>query len=222
MVAQAGKAAYLKERGDAIAAFLKEGVAVCLVDVRGTGETKAGSSAERGSSRTSISQTELILGRTVLGNQLRDLRTVIRWLQNRRPDLDGKRVGVWGESFTRVNEKETPPAPLDAPDPPVIAEPGAAHLAYLAGLFEDNVRTILARGGLSGYGSLLESPYVYVPHDVVVPGIRLVADWSMPFMGPDKLGAYEATVDGRNRMIGFPVVRPVEAAWRMVKELKGK
>ena len=45
MVAQAGKAGFLKERSDAIEAFLKAGIAVCLVDVRGTGETKPGSSA---------------------------------------------------------------------------------------------------------------------------------------------------------------------------------
>src|SRR5581483_11621628 len=81
MVAQAGKAAFLKERSDVLPSFLRAGVAVCLVDVRGTGETRPGNgSADRSSSRTSISQTELILGQTVLGNQLRDLRAAVRWL----------------------------------------------------------------------------------------------------------------------------------------------
>ena len=53
------------------------GRTVCLVDVRGTGETQPGTSAERGSSRTSVSQTNLILGQPLLGSQLRDLRTVV-------------------------------------------------------------------------------------------------------------------------------------------------
>ena len=42
MVASGGKAAFLKERGDAIAGLLADGVVVCLVDVRGTGETRTG------------------------------------------------------------------------------------------------------------------------------------------------------------------------------------
>src|SRR5262249_32051243 len=75
MVAQGGKAAFLKERGEVLEALLEAGVAVCLVDVRGTGETSPGASPGRGSSRTSVSQTNLILGQPVLGAQLRDLRT---------------------------------------------------------------------------------------------------------------------------------------------------
>jgi hypothetical protein len=81
MVAQGGKAGFLKEREDVITQFLKGGV-VCLADVRGTRETQpADASPVRTGSRTSISQTDLILGQPVLGSQLRDLPTVIRWLQ---------------------------------------------------------------------------------------------------------------------------------------------
>lgn len=102
MVASAGKAAFLKERGEAIISFLQTGVAVCLIDVRGTGETRPGSSADRGSSRTSISQTNLMLGEPALGSHLRDLRTVIRWLAA-RDGIDGKQARLVGR-FVRQGE----------------------------------------------------------------------------------------------------------------------
>jgi hypothetical protein len=175
MVAQGGKAGFLKERGDVIAAFLNAGVAVCLADVRGTGETKPGDgSPGRQSSRTSISQTELILGRTVLGNQLRDLRTVIRWLQT-RDGIDGKKLVVWGDSFVEPNNLNRLGfseirVPLDAPDLPAIAEPGAAQLALFAALYEDAVKVVFTHGGLHSHREILPGAYLYVPHDAVIPG----------------------------------------------------
>ncbi len=178
MVAQAGKAAFLKERGDAIEAFLKANVAVCLLDVRGTGETQAGTSASRGSTRTSISQTNLILGQPVIGSQLRDLRTAIRWLQG-KGGIDGKRIAVWGDSFARSNPPDAKfKAPLDANDSLAVAEPGGDLLAFLAKLFEDDVKAAYARGGLADPyrdvgGTLHAIPckYLYVPHEAIIPGI---------------------------------------------------
>jgi cephalosporin-C deacetylase-like acetyl esterase len=217
MVAQGGKADFLKERGDAISAFLTAGVAVCLADVRGTGETKAGASAERGSTRTSVSQTELILRRAVLGNQLRDLRTVIRWLRT-RDDLDGQKLAVWGDSFARPNPADrNPAAPLDAPDLPPIAEPGGALLAGFATFFESSVGVAYTRGGLTGSRSLLESPYLDVPHEAVVPGVFTVGGyvWGGTVRG-------EGKVDGRNRRIGQEPVSPADAAAWVVKQLAAK
>ncbi len=166
MIAQAGKAAFMKHREEAITAFLSAGVAVCLVDVRGTGETKlSDGSASRGSSRTSISQGEWILGQTVLGAQLRDLRTVLDHLNR-----DGARVAVWGDSFAEANRPDRNLAvPQDAPDSPAIAEPAAALLAILAGLFDSNVKAIYAAGGLPSYRSAFASSYFYLPHDAIVP-----------------------------------------------------
>ena len=170
MVAQGGKAGFLTERADALAAFLKAGVAVCLVDVRGTGETMAGASAGRGSSRTSISQTNLILGQTVLGSQLRDLRTVIHWLRA-HDGIDGTKLAVWGDSFAKRNAEEANlRVPLDAADFPLIAEPGGEHLALFAALYEDGVRLIYTRGGLGGVLATLGGPYLYVPHEAIIPG----------------------------------------------------
>src|SRR5205807_3523843 len=41
---------------------------------------------------------------------------------------------------------------------------------------EDNIRAVYARGGLTGFAALLESPFVYVPHDAVVPGALTAGD----------------------------------------------
>lgn len=222
MVAQGGKAGFLKERGETIAAFLKAGVAVCLVDVRGTGETKPGSSAERGSTRTSVSQTELILGQTVLGNQLRDLRTVIRWLRT-RDGIDGKRLAVWGDSFAPLNPAGQELAvPLDAPNLPAVGEPGAALLALLAALYEDQVRTANARGGLSRYSWLTLSPYSYVSHDGVIPAAVLAGDINglSGFLGTRRVHE-NFWIDGQNRLIGDKPP-PAEAAAWVVKQLTAK
>jgi cephalosporin-C deacetylase-like acetyl esterase len=221
MVAQGGKAGFLKERADAISTFLKAGVAVCLADVRGTGETRPGSSAERGSTRTSVSQTELILGRAVLGNQLDDLRTVIRWLRA-RDDIDGRALAVWGDSFAKPNPPGfTPAVPLDAPDPPAAAEPNGALLAYLVAHDEPPVRAVYARGGLFSYRA--DSPYMYVPHEAIGPGMidveRAVAA-TRALEPPPNL--YEGTVTELNQMIGDPPTSPAEAAAWVVKQLTVK
>ncbi|HJZ59953.1 MAG TPA: hypothetical protein VKE74_33735 [Gemmataceae bacterium] len=217
MIAQAGKAAFLKERGDAIAVFLKAGVAVCLVDVRGTGETRPGDgSPGRSGSRTSISQTNLILGQPLLGSQLRDLRTVIRWLQARK-DIDGKQLAVWGDSFAPTNPKDFNPAvPLDAPDLPNYAEPGAALLARLAAGFPDGVKLYCARGGLFHEVESLASPYLYVPHDAIVPGARTLF---VPY--PDRASRFMVdVVDFQNRPAsGHPVESGVDSARELVKRL---
>jgi cephalosporin-C deacetylase-like acetyl esterase len=217
MLASAGKAAFLKERGDAISAFLKAGVAVCLVDVRGTGETRPGSSADRGSSRTSISQTNLILGQPVLGAQLRDLRTAIRWLAA-RDGIDGKKLAMWGDSFAKVNAPDMKIAvPLDV-DGPAVSEPGGANLAVLAGLFEDGVVAVYARGGLDPKETITKGPYFYIPHDSVIPGLLPIASLVDRFA---KM-VYEGTVDAQNRATGDKPMAPAKAAEWLIERFKGK
>jgi len=171
MFAQAGKAAFLAKRSEAIAALLKSGVAVCLVDVRGTGETRISeSNPSRGSSRTSVSQGEWILGQSVLSSQLRDLRTVVDHLKS-RPNLDRTRVAVWGDSFAEPNRDDRAAAvPYDV-NTPRMAEPGAALLALLAGQSIPEVRAVYAAGGLASFRSAFDSPYLALPHDAVLPGI---------------------------------------------------
>ena len=49
-------------------------------------------------------------------------------------------------------------------------------LALLGALFEDDVRVAVARGTFASFRSLLQSQFLYVPHDVVVPGVLKAGD----------------------------------------------
>ena len=215
MVSSAGKQAFLKERSAAIEAFLAAGVAVCLPDVRGTGETRGGTAADRGSSRTSLSQTSLILGRPVLGTQLRDLRAVVRWLRT-LDGVDGKALALWGDSFAPTNAPDTRPVPHDL-EQPAIAEPGGPILAGLAAFFEGGVRVLYTRGGLVSVRSLFDSPYPNVPHEAVVPGV-------VPAGGYVVGGTVrqDGLVTARNTASGDKPPSPAEAAAWVVKELGAK
>ena len=42
--------------------------------------------------------------------------------------------------------------------------------AYADAYREDPVKAVYAQGGLAGYQSVLQSPFLYVPHDALVPG----------------------------------------------------
>lgn len=221
MVASGGKQVFLKERSAEIAAFLKAGVAVCLVDVRGTGETRPGNSADRGSSRTSVSQSNLMLGQPVLGSQLRDMRTVIRWLAS-IPGIDGKTIAVWGDSFAKVNAADAKLAVPHDLDSPPVSEPGGAHLALLTGLFEDGVIAVYARGGLDSHRSLYSGPYLYLPHDAVIPTAVPLVDSILPSLTDARVATvYDGPVDALNRQVAKP--RPAgEVVTKVIQHLRGK
>lgn len=175
-VSQAGKQAFLQDRAETIAALLNKGIAVCLPDLRGTGETRGDSDRGPDGGDTSRSATEMMLGGTMIGSRLRDLRTVILAVRQRE-DIDAKRIGIWGDSFVEPNPLDaTCEMPRRVDGRPRQAEPGGAFLAMLAGLYESDVRAFEAGGGLAEFQSVLRSPYVNVPHDAIVPGLLTVAD----------------------------------------------
>ena len=209
MVAQAGKAGLLKEHKGGIETLLKAGIAVTLVDVRGTGETQAGKPAERASGRTSISQTNLILGQPVLGSQLRDLRTVVRWLPT-RDGIDGKKIAVWGETTREHNSPGIKVAvPLDH-DERETSEPNGANLALLAGMFEEGVIAVIARGGLDSVDSMFAGPYLSIPHEAVFD--------SLPGKS-DKPTLIDRSVDAQNRRVGDKPLSHADAAKWLVGKL---
>jgi dienelactone hydrolase len=199
-VAQEGKARFLKERSDVIARLLSSGVAVCLAEVRGTGETSPGLGRDRTSIATAISSTEQMLGGSMLASQLLDLRVVLDYL-SRRTDLHGKRLALWGEGFARANSRDQNIAvPLDV-EQPDQAEPLGGILAAMAPAFHSDVAAVVVRGGLVSYRSLLESPFCCVPHDAVV---FLGKDGDLPLayaaLSPRPL-RLEGLVDGVNRRV---------------------
>jgi hypothetical protein len=198
-LAEGGKERFLAERNGELAALLKQGIALCLTDVRGTGETA------RGSSATSLAATELMLGDTALGARLKDVRTVLRYLSG-RADLDPKRVVLWGDSFAGVNPHGLllEQSVDQQPGPQAIqqAQPLGSLLALLAALYEDDVRAVAVRRGLVSYLSVLKDRFCYVPQDVIVPGILESADIVDVIAALSPRAVFlEGFVDGRDRSL---------------------
>lgn len=206
VLAQAGKQAFLAERSGAIAEWLGVGALVCLIDVRGTGETRPrdGSRRYNGAS-AAVSEAEWMLGQTLVGSRLRDVRSVLRYLRT-RADLDAGRLALWGDSFALTNPPgQAAIAPLDAEPFPHQAEPLGALLALFTALYEDGIRAVSVRGGLTSFASLLDAPSFNVPHDALIPAALTAGDLGglAGALAPCPLHM-EALVDGLNR--------PVEAA----------
>jgi cephalosporin-C deacetylase-like acetyl esterase len=201
-LSQHGKAEFLKQRSGAIAELLRAGISVCLPDVRGTGETSPGEARDRRSSATATAAGELMLGRSVLGGRVRDLRAVLAHLRT-RTDVDARRVALWGESFAPVNAPDTDlKVPYTAAKRPAQSEPVGGLLALLGALYEDGVRAVLARGGLSDYRSALDAPFTYLPFDAVVPGALTAGD--LPHLAAALAPRFlriESAVDGSNRRV---------------------
>jgi hypothetical protein len=148
-----------------------------------------------------------MLGQTLLGSRLRDLRSVLRYLRT-RPELDTTKLALWGESFAAVNPKDrNVEVPLDADPFPAQAEPLGGLLGLFGALFEDQVRAISIRGGLVSHASVLQSPFCYVPHDAIVPGALTAGDLAdvAAALAPRPL-RLEGLVDGRNRQVSAEVV----------------
>jgi hypothetical protein len=169
-VAQGGKAGFLQDRATVIAALLSQQIAVCLPDVRGTGESSCDTIRGRSSAATDVASTELMLGQTLVGSQLKDLRSVLQYLRS-RPELDAERIAIWGDSFAPAAADDEPfavPHGIDAE--PIPSEPAGHLLALLGGLFDEQVAAVAsARGGLCSFDALLETPYVSLPYDALVP-----------------------------------------------------
>jgi hypothetical protein len=200
-ISQAGKAKFLAERATDIAELLSQGIAVCLVDVRGTGETNCGDDNRgRTGSDASLAASELMLGGTMLGARLGDLRTTLQYLRSRK-DLDAKRIVLWGESFAPENGPDRKLAvPHGIDGRPRTCEPLGGLLAMLGALYDDQVQAVYCGGMLTGYLSALDTPFVYLPHDVVAPGILATGDVGELAAGlaPTSLAVVGA-VDGSNR-----------------------
>jgi dienelactone hydrolase len=200
-VAHEGKERFLWDRAGSLEALLRAGVAVCLPDVRGTGETSPGADRGDGGPHHSLAQMEFDLGNSLLGSRLKDLRAVLAYLRS-RPDINPQRIALWGDSFAPPNPRDLFLDELQLEGGPQIqyrAEPLGAHLALLAGLYEDDVRAVLARGGLAGYLTILEDAFTYTPIDITVHGILKAGDIAdvAAAIAPGAL-RLEALVNGRN------------------------
>ncbi|MBM4071484.1 MAG: acetylxylan esterase [Planctomycetes bacterium] len=216
-IAQQGKRAFLEQRAEAIAGLLDRGIAVCLPDLRGCGETAPGGGRGRASTGTSLSATELMLGRTMLGNRLRDLRAVLRYLKS--DGLIEGDVGVWAESFAAPNPPDRDiRVPWDAAALPTQAEPGPALLALLGALFEKDIVAVHAGGGLASFESVLKSPFLWLPHDAIVPGALAVSELSdiTAAVAPQPV-QLAGLIDGVNRQVSLKEAREIYRLSRNVR-----
>jgi dienelactone hydrolase len=200
-IAQGGKAGFFKYRAETIAELLKNKVAVCLPDLRGTGETDSGDGRGRQSGATSYSATLLMHGQTVPGIQLEELALLAGNLR----DLGFGNIALWGDSFAQPNDAKTTFAvPYDNNVKlPKQSEPMGTTLALLAGLGSSpDVKAIYARGGLVSFQSMLDSPFCYFPHDAVIPGVLTRMDTSeLVAAMPKRAVRLEGMVDGLNRRV---------------------
>jgi hypothetical protein len=174
-VAQGGKERFLTDRAAELAALLQAGVAVCLPDLRGTGET---ASDREEYPYGGNAQQQFDLSRNLLGSRVKDLRTVLNYLRARE-SLRGARIAVWGESFAAQNPTHLYLDEVEYESGPQVqrrADPTGAHVALLTALYEDDVQAVAARGGLAGYLSVLENAFTYIPMDVVILGVLKAGD----------------------------------------------
>jgi hypothetical protein len=219
-VAEGGKQAFLEQRSEAIAELLNGGAAVCLIDVRGTGETRPrDNSARHNGTRTDLSAAQWLLGQTLVSARLRDLRSILAYLHSPK-EIDANRIALWGDSFVPPNPVDRDLAvPMDAEPYPNLAEPLGGLLALFGALFDDRIRAVVVRGGLIGYDSLLQSPFCYVPHDALIPGALTLGDLGdvAAALAPTPL-RLEGLVDGLNREVSADsmakALEPVRAAYR--------
>ncbi len=218
-LADLGKQKFLAARPDAVSTWLEAGCAVCLPDVRGSGETSVGGSHGPRSIGTTLSCRDQVLGQTLLGSQLRDLRSVLLFLRTRR-GLD-ENASLWGDSLAALNPPErSEVVPYGVDNPNAEAEPSAGLLVLLTALFEDNVNVVYARGTFASFRSLLDSQFLYVPHDSVVPGALTMGDVAdiAAALVPRPL-LVECLVDGLNRRVPFDTIAvafaPTSQAYRL-------
>ena len=205
-IAQSGKAGFLHHRSSDLAALVNAGAVVCLPDLRGTGEIKAGTARGRTSGDTNRSVNMLLHNQTVLGQRLRDLNAILAYLRGLRPRAD---IMLWGDSFATTNPPDTNfQVPRGVGARPQQAEPLGGLLALLGALFNDDVRRVYVHRGLSSFRSALRSPHVYLPHDVVVPGVLSAGDLAdlAAALAPRPL-RLDAMVDGLNRSLNASPIR---------------
>ena len=196
---------FFKHRSAEIIGLLRSGITVCLPDLPGAGKLKFGNSLERTATHTSYSATTQMFGVPLAKIRLDALDAVVGFIgeKHERP-----KIGLWGESFASVNDPVLNlEVPYDAGPSPNIAEPMGGNLPIYAAfhLWKADVRCVLGRGGLVGYESALRSPFLYVPHDALVPpfwrNVELDDVVRMTHATGKTKVRFEKMVDGLNRIV---------------------
>jgi hypothetical protein len=221
-VSHGGKEGMWREHHEEIAALLAKGIAVCLPDVRGTGESAPDLRRGPSSTEVTLGATELMLGNSLLAGRLKDLRTVLAYLRA-RPDVDASRIALWGDSEAPVNAHapvlDESPGWQIGPDLQHEADPLGGMLVLFGALYEGNVRAVATRKGLASLESILADPFAYVPAHVIVPDMLSAGDLSDIVASlPNVPMRLESPVDGRN----IPVPQGATAGPSLVEWLAAR
>jgi hypothetical protein len=205
-VCSQGKSRLWRELPQDIATLVERGSVVCLVDPRGIGESTLGEGRGRRSAATSLASTRLMHEGTLLGDQVRDLRTVVKWLRA-RPGLGERPLAFWGDSFAPGNEPNANfRQPRDDDDAlPRPAEPQGPLIALFTALYEDQTAAVYTHGGLESWRAWLTESLILAPYDSLAPGALTVADIVdiADALGPCRV-RLEGSVDGWNRLTNGP------------------
>jgi hypothetical protein len=201
-LADDGIAGILQRRGKTISEKLHSGQQVILVEVRGAGASRPGNDRGPQSRLTALSATSLMLGDPLLAGQLRDVRSVWRRVKAQN-NTSRCELEVLGDSSV------TPlPADADFAHPHRVAgrppecQPMAPLVALLFALLEDDVRRVETHGSLLSFASVLDSPFVQVPHASIPPGLLARCDLAdvVAALAPRAVHL-SGLVDGRGRRV---------------------
>ncbi|MBT5832673.1 MAG: hypothetical protein HOH77_20985, partial [Candidatus Latescibacteria bacterium] len=195
-LAQAGKQDLLTQRSDSYEALLDKGIALCLPDLPSIGETAPDDGRTFRSAATTLSANLLMFGQTSIGVRLQALRTVVSYLSTTHAKIP---ISLWGDSLALTNPVGFEDPLLNTDPIPHQAEPAGGLLALLTTLFEPNIHSLAIRGMITGYQSLLENIYCYLPHDAILPGALLAGDLcDIASLFAPKPMLLTHCVDGRN------------------------
>ena len=205
-----GSAAFQQHRPDAIAELLKQGVSVCLADLPTTGDSANSLGSGRTSGRTSLSATAMMHGDSLAKLRLRALHAVIDDLE-RIAIFDRQKIsiGLWADSFSGGNAPESKlDVPMEAEPSPRIAEPVEATLPFRNDYpWSKSVAAIYVRGGMVSVRSTLQSPFLYVPHDLMEPRFLEAGDIDDRAAQLGKIPLrMEMLIDGQNRFVAHGAI----------------
>ncbi len=178
-----------------VAILVESGCEVVLPELFGTGRSRPGDTRGRTSYSASLSATAQMLPvdtRTSGAEYLKALMT----------RFSDQELVVWGESLSGPNDASRQIAVPHDLGQPKLAEPWSSSVVSICSLLKPSVRAVLARGSLVSFRSVLDSPFIHVPHDALPINVFRAGDlpdvWAALAPKPLRL---EGLVDGTNRRV---------------------
>jgi hypothetical protein len=201
VLAHEGTDRFIEAHAEAVARLVRANSAVVLLDWKWTGAGRPGDGRGRASYSSSLASSSLMIGKPLATEWAEMIHWVFCQRVRRSGFVDPSRVVIWGDSLAGVNSAEANVAPPHDLSQPKLSEPLAATFASIMAL-DVKPKAIIARGGLVSYRSVLDSPFVHVPHDALPINVFRAGDlpdvWAALAPKPLRL---EGLVDGTNRRV---------------------